>query len=214
MPYFVIVFQFIWGLKSMENKVKKYTALILCSIFFLSLFTSVNAIDVKKQLKIEDEQESCLKKIIEEYEDLAEYSDEICKYFSLLDENESSNESAFNIYKNVRVLSSGRGFHFKTRYKIKIVFINRILEKLLPMNRNQFFRPFVFGNYNNDSKANTYIFKAAGYNETIHINGSHLVLFWRFNGITSWFRKIEKSPVDLLPRLIIGKADYLITYKY
>jgi len=199
----------------MESKVKKYTAVALCSIFLISIFTSSNAINVKQQSVVSDEvNNSFIKTTIGEYDDLAEHIEEICKYFNLLDDNESINESAFKIYKNVRVLSRGRGFHFKTRYKIKIVIMNRIIEKLLPMNRNQFFRPFVFGNYKNDSRANTYIFKAAGYNETIKINGSHLVLFYRFNGIGLWPGKIEKSPIDLLPRLIAGKADYLITYKY
>jgi hypothetical protein len=199
----------------MKNFNKKSVALLLCSIFLISIFVPATAMDTEKEPASSTENEDNIQKIIEKYEEFLGNYDEISNYFDSFynDENESENESALKIYEDVSIVSWGRGFHFKSRLKIKLVIINRLLEKFLPWNRPQFNRPWVFCNYKNDSKSNTLILKAKGTNETVKINGSHLVLMHRFVGFTTWLGKFELSPIDLFPRFVIGKAKYVIIYK-
>jgi hypothetical protein len=239
--YYFIKFIKIEGIK-MKKPLKKTIAVFMCLIFLFSAVATSTAVTINKQKLEEPEAEESIQKItlirygldgsetpfdicleleegqdyidavIEKCNELLEEDAEINNYFNSLDEDENQNESALKFGYNAKVISWGRGFHFKTRWKFKIVLMNRLFGLFLPWNRFQLHRPWVICNYRNDSKAKT-IINAKNVNETIVINGSHMVIMNQFFGFALWPGKFEKSPFDILPRLIVGKARFIVTYK-
>jgi len=184
---------------------KKYLAVMLCSIFLVSIFTPAATADV------ENENDS-LRTAIEKYDELMENYDEIENYFGSIVDN--FNFSNISIYEDVTVVSWGKGFHFKSKWYFKFTFVNRLIAYLLKINRPRINRPFLYFNHNNLSKGSTLILKANNINETVKINGTHLVLMTSFRGVTNWFRRFDLSPFDIIPKVVIGKANYMVTYKY
>jgi hypothetical protein len=196
----------------MQINNKKFIAVLLCSIFLISIFNPATAINMKKESIPSDEiNEDTVETNIEKIEDLLENYMKMEDYISLIENDE--NESAFNKYENAWVVSWGRGFHYKSRFRIKIVLTNRLLELLYPWNRPQFNRPWVFCSHKNDSKSKTFILKAKDTDGIVKINGSHIVLMHRFVGFTTWPGKYELSPLDIFPKLVIGRAKAVYTLK-
>ena len=222
----------------MKKHTKKTIAILLCLVFIISTVATSSAIkldnkdskdSIESSKKVQlirfgpdgtttpievdidlNENQDEVELIIEKCKQLFSEDTEINDFLKATAEN---NDSNFSFGMNAFIVSKGRGFHFKTKLKIRFVIVNCILDKLLPWNRNKIFRRWVICNYKNDSRAKTTIYPNVLVNSTQVINGSHALLMNNFVGFALWSGRFDKSFLDILPRLIVGKAKFVVTYK-
>lgn len=172
---------------------------------------SETPIEIELELK---EGEDYFEAILEKCKKILENDVELQTYFQKTDDkddNDDKNEPGLNITKNSWVVSWGRGLHIKTKYCFRFFFAKRLLSLIFPLIGFKVFRPWVFCKYANDTKAKT-IINPRGSNNTINITGNHSLLLHNFVGLALWSGRFDKSRIDILPRLLIGKAK-TIAYK-
>lgn len=222
----------------MNTLVKKSVVVIICLTFLISAVGSSTAIIIKSketaeevpqqtetitlyrygpdgsvtpiivEFKIEDDQ-GYMDALIEKCQEILDDDVEIRNYFNSDDTNESNSSLKFG--KKAFVISYGRGFHFKMKWRLSFLFINRLFSLSIPKIILKINRPWIFCNYGNDSKAKTIIRPNQLINHTQVINGSHSILLRNFVGLAMWSGRFQKS--NIMPRLIIGKAKYVVTYQ-
>lgn len=225
------------GRIDMNELTKKVTVIFLSLIFISSAVTittasniSVQTIDVEEktqeneitllrygpdgsvtpvtiQFEVKEGQE-LIEALIEKCQEIFDNDVEFQNFFK---NGENETNSSFNYGQKASVISYGRGFHFKTKFRFSFLLINRILAVSIPKILVKFNRPTVFCRYTNDSKAKTTIRPNQSVNTTQVINGSHSVILTNFVGFTLWSGRFQKS--RSIPRLIIGKAKHVVTHK-
>ena len=116
------------------------------------------------------------------------------------------------------IKSSGKGFHFESKTRIKLLKRPKILSKLL--NKIKFFKiklpkiklfhkkTYLFCKYAKDPTANTTIIPLirSAINESYikNVQGNHSVFVYDFVGYTTWCGRFSFSPLDILPRAFAG----------
>jgi len=221
----------------MKKLAKKSIAVLICLTFLLSAVSVVTAVNINAEVVVEEieeqiqsetitltrfgpdgsetpieidlelaEDEDYYDAIIEKCNELLEDDSEIQKYFDELDDGD---ESGTNFAFNSKVISVGRGFHFKTKLTLRFLLIKKLFTLLFPYLRLRIFRPWIVCSYTNDTKAKTVI-NPGSVNAT-NVTGNHSVLLHRFVGFALWPGRIEISPIDILPRVIVGKARFIVT---
>lgn len=160
-------------------------------------------------------------------EDLGEMLVEKCS--ELLKNDDQIQDFLQNVTSNLTidaglllVKSYGRGFHFKTKARLKLFERVRLLEKfeifefLFSKIRAIKNDKIIFCRYN-DTKAKTTIIPIlrSMINESSikNINGSHSVLVYDFIGYATWFGRFSFSPIDTLPRAFVGYGRLAVCNK-
>ena len=222
----------------MNTLVKKSVVVIICLTFLISAVGSSTAVIIKSketteevseqietitlyrygpdgsvtpitvEFKIEDDQEY-MDALIEKCQEILDDDAEIISYFNNDDDNESNSSLKFG--KKAFVTSYGRGFHFKMKWRLSFFLTQRLFTFSLPKIIIKLNRPWVLCNYKNDSKAKTIIRPNTLVNHTQVINGSHSIMLRNFVGLAMWSGRFQLS--NIMPRLIIGKAKYVVTYQ-
>lgn len=116
------------------------------------------------------------------------------------------------------IRSSGKGFHYESKTRTKILKRPKILSKILDkinifkikLPKINLFKKktHIFCRYAYDVNANTTItplIRSAmneSYIKTIH--GRHSIYVYNFIGYTSWIGRFSFSPFDILPRAFVG----------
>ena len=222
----------------MSKFVKKSIVAIICLTFLISAVGSSTAIIIEnketaeeapqqtetitlyrygpdesvKPITVEfeiDEGQEYMDALIEKCQEILDDDVEIRNYFNSDDDNESNSSLKFG--KKAFVTSYGRGFHFKMKWRLSFFLTKRLFTFSLPKIIIKLNRPWVLCNYKNDSKAKTIIRPNMLVNHTQVINGSHSILLRNFVGLAMWSGRFQMS--NIMPRLIIGKAKYVITYQ-
>lgn len=227
----------------MNKLMKKSIVIVICLTFLISAVGSSSAVNVNKEKITNEESTCKSSKITEkttlyrygpdgtvtpitvefEIEEGQEYIDaliqkcqkildddtEIKNYFNSDQENDAN--SSLKLGKKAFVISYGRGFHFKMKWRLSFLLVNRLFSISIPKIIIKLNRPWVLCNYGNDSKAKTIIRPNQLVNHTQVINGSHSLLLRNFVGLAMWSGRFQKS--NIMPRLIIGKAKYVLTYQ-
>ena len=122
------------------------------------------------------------------------------------------------------VKSSGKGFHFESKTRTKLLKRPKILSKLL--SKIKFFKiklpklklfdkkPYLFCRYPKDPEANTTITPIVRsiVNESYikNVQGNHSVFVYDFVGYTTWCGRFSFSPLDVLPRAFAGYGRVII----
>jgi len=164
---------------------------------------------VEVTLELEND-EDFIEAVIEKCEELMNSDAEMKSLFDD-DENEVE-ETGLQIDYSSKITSYGRGFHFKTKYRFRFVFANRVFSLILPWIRLLYTRPWVFCRYDNDSKAKT-IWRRNIFNKTV-IEGNHSILLRHFVGFALWPGRFDNSSGNLLPKLIHGRARIVVCNKF
>ena len=227
----------------MRKNLKKVIATLFCLIFLISISTSANSVSIQRAINEKEENiveediftdiitlmrfgpdgsetpieveieikegQDYYDAVLEKCNEILENDEEITSYFNSVDENNSN--SSFKLGYKAKVLSYGRGFHFKMKWKLTFFLMNRIFSIFLPKIRMRLNRPLIFCNYGNDTGAKTIIGPNKLVNQTQSINGSHSILLKNFVGIALWSGHFQRT--SSIPRLILGKANVVVTYQ-
>jgi hypothetical protein len=164
---------------------------------------------IEIDIELDDEKDPT-ETIIEKCNELLENDIEMQSFFN--SEENDSNDSGLTLNCFSKVTSRGRGFHFKTKLRLRFILIKKLLSLCLPKINVHLFRKWIICNYRNDTKAKTEITPRLS-NVTKTVNGSHLLIMRHFVGFALWPGRFEKSPFDILPRLVVGRARIVLTYK-
>lgn len=108
-----------------------------------------------------------------------------------------------------KVKSHGKGFHFKTRFRIRIVGLKqfKIFPLLPPYFKKQIRVSMIYCRYPRDDQATTTITPLiGGENATKYVEGNHTVFVFSFVGFAGWFRRFSPSPLNIIPRAFAGYA--------
>jgi len=216
----------------MNNSLKK-AVVILLSLIFISSAISIATADValkEKTIVLQEKEitllrygpdgsvtpitiqfevkegQELIEALIEKCQEIFDNDVEFQKFFSM---EEDETNSSLNFGQKAFVISYGHGFHFKMKFRLSFLLMNRILAVSIPKIVVKFNRPTVFCRYANDSNAKTIIRPNKLVNSTQVINGSHSVLLTNFVGFALWSGRFQRS--KSIPRLVIGKAKYVVT---
>ncbi len=123
--------------------------------------------------------------------------------------NTNNNTSKiFNLGWFSIVKSSGKGFHYQKRYKLRFTLVLKLFKLRLPKIRLRLRRPLIFCRYNNDPNAYTTIKPILNKNNTKVVEGNHSVMVRSFIGYTGWIGHFSNTPYDLLPRGFYGYSRF------
>ena len=112
------------------------------------------------------------------------------------------NDTNISLYK---IVSHGKGFHFKMKIRFKVGRGINLFPLLPPYFLGGIGIPLVYCRYPRDVNANTSITPLIGENnETIKIEGNHTIFALGFIGFTSWMGRVSRSPLDIIPRAFAG----------
>lgn len=148
------------------------------------------------------------KAIEEKCKELFEEDKQLQNYVKNLETKANKTDSSFGLGV-YRIKSSGRGFHFKTKWIIRLV-MKYILFKLgLPRLNLPGRRRMIYCSYKNDPKANTTIEPITGILGTktrTSVEGNHSIFVHNFRGFTTWIGRFSRS--FLLPRVFYGVGTF------
>jgi len=223
----------------MKNIYKKPLTLIICVLFLLTIAQAgmsktlnsekkeeiENQVDTQKitlyrygvngeitpvEVEIDLSEEDIGKAMQEKCQELFEEDQELQNYVLNLETKAQKSGLKFG-WGSYRITSHGKGYHFKTKWILRLV-IKLILIKLgLPRINLPGRRRVIFCNYNKDPNANTTIEPILGIIGTrnlTYIEGNHSIFVNNFVGFTTWIGRFSKS--FLLPRAFYGIGTFFI----
>jgi hypothetical protein len=226
----------------MIKQKKKLIAILLCTIFLISSAVSASALSIKNKKSIDSQQKNTQivtfyrygpdgseKQIDLEIDlDKGEYVDlvskkcdellkndnEIQNFFKDIDKKEQNDSGLkFGIFSKVR--SWGKGFQFKTKYRLSFSLVLRFLCLCIPKIKLRFERPWLLCHYGNDTNAYTKIIpRFHNFTRNTNLTGNHTLLLHNFIGFTTWVGRFDKIQNDRFPEIVWGRAGLVFAYKY
>ena len=225
----------------MKKITKKYTAILMCIIFLLSIASTSSAVTLQQQQEEKNEEPSKESRITSrtvtfyrygvdgsvnpvevdiELEEGQDIDDEIAEKCDELLENDVELQnlvlkSNISLGAFVRIKSKGRGFHFKTMLLGKLFFRFILFRLGLPRLFTILNKPLVLCKYKSDPNAKTIFTPILRPNAIpITVNGTHKVAAINFLGFTTWFGRFSFSLFDIIPRAFSGIANLVVCKKF
>jgi len=223
----------------MKKNYNKPLAIIICVLFLLTIAQAGMSESLNSEKKEETKNEIITQKIIlyrygingeitpveveidlteedlgkamqDKCQELFEEDQELQDYFSNLEIKTKKSGLNFG-WGSYRISSHGKGYHFKTKWILRLIIKIIIIKLGLPRINLPGRRRVIICNYNKDPNANTTIEPILGIIGTrslTYIEGNHSIFVNNFAGFTTWIGRFSRS--FLLPRAFYGVGTFFI----